>query len=85
MIFGPSGHVHGPRNQLVLTLELPNYFKKTINNISFSENIILGHLKILEIENVESCGKDARQTNLQDPFKKFLKIFPYGINIFQKT
>ena len=31
MIFGPSGHVHLPQNQLFLILDTPNYSKQSTN------------------------------------------------------
>ena len=82
MFFGPSGRVHEPQNQLYLTLGPPNYFKqvKVITN-AFSENIILGNIKMLKIENF---GKDVCRIILNIR-RLILGNLEYWIKIFRNT
>ena len=66
MIFGPSGRVHGPQNQLFLTLDPPNHVNKHKKNTKYVlRNIICGQLGISKNGNV---GKDACRTILEIRF-----------------
>ena len=42
MIFGPSGQVHDPPNQLFLALETPNYFNEYKKNLTRCLVILFG-------------------------------------------
>ena len=64
MIIGPSGRVHGPENQLFLTLGLalgpPDHLKYLRKYKSSLENNIFGNLEVLEIEDFGNYGKDEK-------------------------
>ena len=71
MIFGPSGNVHDAPNQLFLTLETPDYKKKTNTN-----NILFYFRSSQNIRNEKR--KRRVPTNPSDPSYKFLKILNMG-------
>ena len=54
MVLAPSGHDHGPQNQLFLASETPNYLKNTRQiPIQFLRNIISGNSRIMGIGKFE--------------------------------
>ena len=56
MIFEPSGHVHDPRNQLLLTLETPHYLKRYDIPNYVGEIIVLRIFKNLKAEIVGNAA-----------------------------
>ncbi len=53
MVFGPSGHVHDPQNQLYLNLGPPHFVKQTHQekvaicpNVFFCKSQIIGNRKL---------------------------------------
>ena len=53
MFFGPSGRVHGPQNQLFLTLETKVRKRIMTKNDAFVNHIMLGNLEILVMEKMK--------------------------------
>ena len=60
-----SGRDHDSQNQLYFTLDHQSTLKSMRKSHNMFEHIILGSLKILEIENFENVGKDADRTILK--------------------
>ena len=74
-----------PKTNYFLFLEAPNDFKTNKKNTKwFSENTILGNLEILDIDNLENCGKGGGR-NIPKTHLKSLQNIEYESNIYQQT
>ena len=77
MISGPSGRVHGPENQLYLTLDTPNCFKRPSKNEQFPKKHVRESRHIGK-QAFEHFWKRRGPTNHEDAFLTFLNILNMG-------
>ena len=63
MIFGPSGHVHDPQNQLFLTLGTPRYLKKHKKNPETFLGTLFG--EISESQKSKNLDKTRAEKSLR--------------------
>ena len=78
MVFGPSGRDHGPQKTIILDFGVHQMIQNNSrkSRIVFDKHIFK-HIKILQIESLESSEK-TRAGNPEDPSYKFLKSLNMG-------